>query len=84
MGRKKNILLAILLLSLPVTAAAQTSEDVNKANNPLTPSITINLQNQYVDSYYGLPDAESNTGLVRGVLPHKLFAGFNMQFPLTR
>jgi hypothetical protein len=26
-----------------------------------------------VPSYYGLPDSDSNTGLWRGVLPHKLF-----------
>src|SRR5262245_36962550 len=70
---KKSIVVAVFVLSLPVQVGAQSSEDVNKANNPLTPTITINLQDQYVDSYYGLPDADSNTGLVRGVLPHKLF-----------
>src|SRR5262245_42207540 len=70
---KKSIVVVMLVLSLPTRARAQSSEDVNKANNPLTPTITINLQDQYVDSYYGIPDANANTGLVRGVLPHKLF-----------
>ena len=26
-----------------------------------------------VPSYYGLPDSDSNTGQLRGVLPHRLF-----------
>ena len=46
---------------------------MNEANNPLTPKVTINLQYIYVTSYYGLPDSDSNTGLLRGVLPHRLF-----------
>jgi hypothetical protein len=27
-----------------------------------------------VPSYYGLPDSDSNTGWLRGVLPHRLFS----------
>lgn len=46
---------------------------MNEANNPLTPKVTINLQDIYVTSYYGLPDSDSNTGLLRGVLPHRVF-----------
>jgi hypothetical protein len=69
----KVILLALLVICLPVTGAAQTSQEVNEANNPLTPKLTINLQDIYVTSYYGLPDSDSNTGLLRGVLPHRLF-----------
>lgn len=53
--------------------SAQSAEDMNKANNPLTPSIGVNLQDQYVDSYYGLEDADSNLLMLRGALPHKLF-----------
>jgi hypothetical protein len=70
---KKGILFALLVISFPAIGAAQTSEEVNEANNPLTPKITINLQDIYVTSYYGLPDSDSNTGLLRGVLPHRLF-----------
>jgi hypothetical protein len=70
---KRIMLLAFFALTLPINAAAQTSEEVNEANNPLTPKITVNLQDQYVGSYYGLRDSDSNSFLVRGVLPHKLF-----------
>jgi hypothetical protein len=70
---KKIALLAWLVLGLPVVGVAQTAQEVNEANNPLTPKITVNLHNFYVPSYYGLPDSDSNTGLLRGVLPHRLF-----------
>jgi hypothetical protein len=52
---------------------AQSDEEMNAANNPLQPALGLNLQNIYVDSYYGLDDADSNSALVRGILPHKLF-----------
>jgi hypothetical protein len=70
---KNMVLLAWLVLGLPVIGVAQTSQEVNEANNPLTPKITINLQDIYVPSYYGLPDSDSNTGLLRGVIPQRLF-----------
>jgi hypothetical protein len=41
---KKTLVLALFVLSLPAAAAAQTAEEVNEANNPLTPKITVNLQ----------------------------------------
>jgi hypothetical protein len=65
--------LVLFVLALPMRVAAQSSEEVNEANNPLTPKITVNLQDQYVGSYYGLRDSDSNSFLIRGVLPHKLF-----------
>lgn len=46
--------------------------DVNEANNPLTPKITINFQDYYVPSIYGLPDRDSNQFLFRGLIPWKL------------
>lgn len=66
------------LVVLPALAQAglvmaQSAEEMNKANNPLTPSIGVNLQDQYVDSYYGPEDADSNTLMLRGTLPHRLF-----------
>jgi hypothetical protein len=67
---KRIMLLALFALSLAATVRAQTSEEVNEANNPLTPKITVNLQDQYVGSYYRLHDSDSNSFLVRGVLPH--------------
>jgi hypothetical protein len=70
---KKVMLLILLVMSLPVPGAAQTSQEGNEANNPLPPRITMNLQDQYISSYYCLPDNESNAILLRGVLPHRLF-----------
>jgi len=64
--------LAVQLLAT-APALAQSSEDMNAANNPLTPTIGVNLQDQYVGRYYGLGDADGNTLLLRGTLPHKLF-----------
>ena len=37
--------LAAMVL-VPLRAAAQSHDDVNKANNPLTPTIGLNLQDQ--------------------------------------
>jgi len=52
--------------------AGPTTEDVNKSNNPLTPALGVSLQDQYVASYYGLNDSDSNSFLLRTVLPHRL------------
>jgi hypothetical protein len=72
MMMKKGILLTMLVMGFPMHGVAQTSHEVNEANNPLTPTITVNLQDQYISSYYGL-ESDSNAILLRGVLPHKLF-----------
>jgi hypothetical protein len=63
MAIKQVGLLAVLLISLPLPGAAQTSKEVNEANNPLTPKLTVNLQDQYISSYYNL-DGDSNAILV--------------------
>jgi hypothetical protein len=39
----------------------------------LPPKLTVNLQDQYITSYYGLPESDSNAILLRGVMPHRLF-----------
>jgi hypothetical protein len=70
---KKIMLLVLLLMCLPARGATQTAQEVNEANNPLTPKITINLQDQYVGSYHGLSDSDSNVFMIRSVLPHRLF-----------
>jgi len=67
-----RLLLVPGLLSLSAAALSQSAEDMNKSNNPLTPSIGANLQDQYVDSYYGLEGADSNAVLLRGTMPHRL------------
>ncbi len=43
----------------------------NQANNPLTPKITINFQDQWGASLYGV-DGGSNVFLFRGVIPNQL------------
>jgi hypothetical protein len=70
---KQAILFTMLVLGLPVYGVAQTSQEVNEANNPLTPKLTVNLQDQYITSYSGLPESDSNAILLRGVMPHRLF-----------
>jgi hypothetical protein len=63
----------VLSIAASPAALAQTNEEMNSANNPLQPAVSADLQNIYVDSFYGLDDADSNSALLRGVLPHKLF-----------
>jgi hypothetical protein len=58
-------------MSSVVSAQKPSAADVNKANNPLTPAITVNLQDQAQPELYGL-DQWSNAFLLRGVLPFKL------------
>lgn len=55
----------------PVAVLAQTSDQVNESNNPLTPAITVNLQDQWAPRLYDSDDA-TNALLLRGVLPHLL------------
>jgi hypothetical protein len=55
----------------PLTVIAQTTDQVNQANSPLTPSITANLQDLYAPRLYD-SDGSSNSLLLRGVLPHAL------------
>jgi hypothetical protein len=57
--------------SAPASQAPSTVEQVNEANNPLTPKITVNFQDQWAPEIYGT-DQQSNAFLLRGVLPQKL------------
>jgi len=58
-------------VALPAGVPAQTSDEVNEANNPLTPAITVNLQDQWAPRLYDSDD-KTNALLLRGVLPHLL------------
>ncbi len=58
-------------LSIPAQEHSQ-SDQANEANNPLTPKITINFQDQWAPELFG-SDEETNAFLLRGLLPHKLF-----------
>src|SRR5690349_8745401 len=71
--RPVGVLIAATILLLGRSAAAQqaTAEDVNAANNPLTPKITINFHDQWAPELYDVDEA-SNAFLFRGVVPHKL------------
>jgi hypothetical protein len=69
---RRRITLAIVsfaawLGSIGPLAAADNA--VNDANNPLTPKITINLQNYFTPELNREPGRTANQGLVRGVLP---------------
>lgn len=50
---------------------SQTSDQVNANNNPLTPAISLNLQDYWAPSLYDSV-ATTNAGLLRAVLPHQL------------
>jgi hypothetical protein len=54
-------------------AAAQEHDDVNAANNPLTPKITINFHDYYIPKLTDLPDRYANQFLLRGLIPSDLF-----------
>jgi len=75
MASKKEIAcgyaVIVALLIMPVAAMAQSTEQMNDANNPLTPTITANLQDQWAPQLYD-SDNSTNALLLRGVLPHLL------------
>jgi hypothetical protein len=73
--KTKHQLIKLILLGVFAVSPtfAQSADDMNKANNPLTPMLGVNFQDYYTPSYYNLGDSDSNTGLLRGILPHKLF-----------
>ncbi len=72
MAKKRLRVLCVgWLFLVPVGLRAQTSDQVNDANNPLTPSITANLQDQWAPQLYD-SNASTNAALLRGVLPHLL------------
>ena len=71
----ERVVLCVGLIASPAIAerAALTPDKVNAANDPLTPRITLLLEDQYVGAYNEMSqDSNSNTALLRGVLPHKV------------
>ena len=75
MMRFKSVLAIAATLALSGTAAvAQEHEDINSANNPLTPKITINFHNYFIPSFIDLPeDKHANQFLLRGLIPSDMF-----------
>lgn len=67
------IALGLFVAITAVGAAAQDAGDVNSANNPLTPKITINLQDYYVPEIKGVDGRHANQFLLRGLIPSDLF-----------
>jgi hypothetical protein len=63
--------LVVLMVAAKEARAQASAEDVNAANNPLTPKITVNLQDQWAPELYDLDEA-SNAFLLRGIVPHRL------------
>lgn len=56
------------------SATAQEHQDVNAANNPLTPKVTINFHDYYVPELGGIPgDRHANQFLLRGLVPSDMF-----------
>ena len=65
---------ALATVSLFLSAKAvhsQTAEQVNANNNPLTPAISLNVQDYWAPSLYD-SDASTNAALLRAVLPYHL------------
>lgn len=60
-------------LTLIMSATAQEHDDLNAANNPLTPKITINFQNYYVPELTDLKGRYANQFLLRGLIPSNAF-----------
>lgn len=71
--RRVTLALALVTSCLCRSLAAQqqSAGDVNAANNPLTPTITFNAQDQWAPDLYDV-DPGSNAALLRGVIPHTL------------
>ncbi len=79
-GFYKISLLGIMLFSAAVfclrPAVAQTApaaNAVNAANNPLTPKITVNLQDYFDPDLNRLGNRSANSFLLRGLVPAKFF-----------
>ncbi|MBO9100957.1 MULTISPECIES: hypothetical protein [unclassified Rhizobium] len=74
MNGLKAFAVATAILGSATAAAAQEHQDVNDANNPLTPKITFNLQDYYVPSFIDVPGhPHANQFLLRGLVPSDMF-----------
>lgn len=71
----KAVLATTVLMTLASElAGAQEHHEVNEANNPLTPKITINFHDYFIPSFRDVPgDPHANQFLLRGLLPSDLF-----------
>lgn len=68
----RAITLALFVIpSLGIAQEYASSKQANEANNPLTPKITINIQDQWAPELYE-SDEDTNALLLRGLIPHRL------------
>ena len=66
------LLALVAAAMLPSQASAQAANDAaTEANNPLTPKITVNFQDQWAARLYDSDD-DLNSFLLRSTIPHKL------------
>ncbi|MFC4314024.1 hypothetical protein ACFPN2_33425 [Steroidobacter flavus] len=71
---KLNFLIALTVVVASAALAEEAATNAsNQANNPLQPSIMLNVNDYYIPSLYGLPDRDANIALVRGLVPHLAF-----------
>ncbi|HET7526337.1 MAG TPA: hypothetical protein VFK10_10385, partial [Burkholderiaceae bacterium] len=63
----------LTVAGLGVAMAQPSTDEMNASNNPLTPSLGVNIQDAYTARHYGLGSEDSNALLLRGAIPHKLF-----------
>ncbi|WP_428428629.1 hypothetical protein [Pararhizobium sp.] len=64
----------LVILCTGTTVSAQEHEDINAANNPLTPKITINFHNYFIPDFIDVPkDKHANQFLLRGLIPSDAF-----------
>jgi hypothetical protein len=75
-ARPANTLVLLVSCALSIGIAAPlnaqqeaTAEEMAQANNPLASKYSLNLQNYYAPSLYGVPDQSTNTMWIRGVIP---------------
>ena len=75
MSTRVRLVLSATLSWVTATAAwsqgPEGAEATKEANNPLTPKITINFQDQWAPSLYDI-DRGGNAFLFRGVIPNRL------------
>jgi hypothetical protein len=71
--RIATLLTGLAAVGWSAPSIAQEHEDLNAANNPLTPKITINLHDYYIPELDGIDDRYANQFLLRGLIPSDLF-----------
>lgn len=55
----------------PASATIDTDR-INSSNNPLNPSLVVNLQNYYIPALKGLPDLNANLSILRALTPFEV------------